>query len=162
MKLNLGCSDRHMAGYVNVDRVPPADEIVDLTLAPGLRNPGIPEIQSWGIWEDSTIDEIVAHDIIEHLPDKILTMNQIWRVLKPAGRVDILVPTTDGPGAWQDPTHVSFWHRRSFFYYTGGDAHRERFGDAYGIKARFAVMGEEHLHSEGGVVHLHIVLEAVK
>lgn len=172
-KLNLGCSDRHLPGYVNVDRVPPADLIVDLSIegsrgfepgaddGPLMRALSVPT--GWrGAWDDSTIDEIVAHDIIEHLPDKILTMNQFWRVLKPSGRVDISVPTTDGPGAFQDPTHISYWHRNSFWYYTAGDPHRERFGDAYGVKARFAVMDEQIIHGGHGIVHLHIVLEAIK
>lgn len=30
----------------------------------------------------------------------------------------IEVPSTDGRGAWQDPTHVSFWNENSFWYYT--------------------------------------------
>lgn len=148
MKLNLGCCDRHMLGYVNVDRNHPADVVTDLN-AP------------WP-WPDGSVDEIFAHDVIEHLPDKIWTMNEAWRVLKPSGRFDILVPTTDGRGAWQDPDHKSFWNRNSFFYYTGGDAHRERFGDGYGIVARFAVISEQPVYSSNEIVHLHIVLEAIK
>jgi hypothetical protein len=45
-------------------------------------------------------------------------MNEAFRVLAPGGIVDILVPTTDGRGAWCDRTHVSFWNIRSFRYYT--------------------------------------------
>ena len=30
----------------------------------------------------------------------------------------IEVPSTDGRGAFQDPTHVSFWNENSFTYYT--------------------------------------------
>lgn len=148
MKLNLGCCDRHLVGYVNVDIAPPADHIADLS-------------SKWP-WPDSSVDEIFAHDIIEHLPNHINTMNEAWRVLKPGGRFDVLVPTTDGRGAWQDPGHVSFWNRNSFFYYTHGDPHRERFGNHYGIAARFAVVQEQHVHNPNEVVHLHIVLEAVK
>lgn len=147
-RLNLGCSDAHVPGHLNVDRVPPADIVADLTKA-------------WP-WADSSVEEIRAHDIIEHLPDKIFTMNEAWRVLKPGGRFEIVVPTTEGRGAWQDPTHVSYWNRNSFFYFTDGDAHRERFGDAYGIQARFRVLSEETRASGDNVVHLCITLEAVK
>ncbi len=91
LRLNLGCSDRHLPGYINVDVFPPADLITDLNGA-------------WP-WDDNSVDEIVAHDIIEHLTHKIFTMNQLWRVLKPGGVVRIKVPTTDGPGAFQDPGH---------------------------------------------------------
>ncbi len=148
MRLNLGCSDRHLPGYVNVDICEPADLIVDL------------DRMIWP-WEDSSIDEIVAHDIIEHLPRKISTMNQLWRVLKPNGVVQIKVPTTDGTGAWQDPTHVSYWNRPSFWYYTDGDAHRERFGKAYGIEARFRVVHEQ-VHLWQGIPTLEIHLRAIK
>lgn len=148
MKLNLGCSDKHIAGYVNVDRVHPADIITNLA-------------ERWP-WEDSSADDIIAHDIIEHLPDKILTMNEAYRVLQHGGMLRVIVPTTDGPGAFQDPTHVSYWHRNSFWYYTHGDAHRERFGKAYGIEARFIVKREHIARGGAGIVHLEIDLEAFK
>ncbi len=148
LKLNLGCSDRHIADFVNVDLVQPADVVADLS-------------ERWP-WEDNSVDEILAHDIIEHLPNKILTMNEAYRVLKPGGMFRVVVPTTDGPGAWQDPGHVSFWHRNSMWYYTHGDAHRERFGKAYGIEARFSVTWENIVHGMAGIVHLHIDLQAVK
>lgn len=85
----------------------------------------------------SSCSFIRAHDIIEHLHDKIHTMNELWRVLKPFSVVEIVVPTTDGTGAFQDPTHVSYWNRRSFLYYEKGNPYRERFATSYGIKAAF-------------------------
>jgi Glycosyl transferase family 2/Methyltransferase domain len=147
LKLNLGCSDRHLPGYVNVDVVMPADFLVDLS-------------RRWP-WEDSSVDEIVAEDIIEHLQYKITTMNELWRVLKPGGRVRIAVPTTDGPGAFQDPTHVSFWNRRSFLYYEAGNIYRERFAKAYGIEAAFRVLSE-HIDNTMDGPRLTIDLAAVK
>lgn len=145
--LNLGSSDAHVGGYVNVDICEPADAVVDLS-------------QPWP-WADSSVDGIRAHDIIEHLPDKIRTMNEAWRVLRPGGRIEVEVPTTDGPGAFQDPQHISFWNRNSFFYYTAGDPHRERFGKAYGVQARFRVV-YERMEAPCGVPKLTIVMEAVK
>jgi SAM-dependent methyltransferase len=148
MKLNLGSCDREFPGYTSVDICPPADIIADLA-------------RPWP-WEDSSIDEIRAYDIIEHLPNKQHTMNEAWRVLRHGGRFDIDVPTTDGRGAWQDPTHVSYWNRNSFLYYTAGDAHRERFGRHYGVHARFKVVAEDHTRYPDQVVKLKIILEAVK
>ena len=149
MRLNLGCCDHHMAGYVNVDRCEPADVICDLS------KPNWP-------WSDSSVLEIVAHDIIEHLPDKILTMNEAWRVLIPGGLFRILVPTTDGRGAFQDPTHVSYWNRNSFWYYEAGDPHRERFGRHYGVEARFRTVHTQDFVAHGTITSLEIHLEAVK
>ncbi len=45
-------------------------------------------------------------------------MNEAYRVLAPGGFLFISVPSTDGRGAFQDPTHVSFWNENSFWYYT--------------------------------------------
>ncbi len=149
MRLNLGCSDANEPGYTNVDIVPPTDLLWDLSQTP------------WP-WDTDAISHIRAADIIEHLPDKIATMNEIWRVLKPGGTVEIKVPTTDGPGAWQDPQHVSFWNRNSFLYYTRGIAEYERFHVAYGITACFEVVSERKHQWPNGVVDLNIILRAVK
>jgi hypothetical protein len=45
-------------------------------------------------------------------------MKEIYRVLAPGGWLIAQVPSTDGRGAFQDPTHVSFWNENSFKYYT--------------------------------------------
>lgn len=131
MKLNLGCSDRHQVGYLNVDIVEPADQIVDLSVFP------------WP-WEADSVSEIIAEDIIEHLPndDKINVMNEIHRILVQGGIIKIKIPTTEGAGAWCDPTHKSWWNRQSFWYYTKGNPAYERFHKAYGVTACFTVLHE--------------------
>ena len=148
MKLNLGCCDSILPDYVNVDSVAaPGVEVVDLR-------------EAWP-WPESSVEAIRAFDVIEHLPDKIHTMNELWRVLHPGGKVEIAVPTTEGPGAFQDPTHVSFWNRRSFLYYEAGNPYRERFAHHYGIVARFRVV-RERIDSSVDGPRLTIVLQAVK
>lgn len=69
-------------------------------------------------FRDSSIGVVRAHDLLEHLPDKVQTMNEIWRVLVPGGWLFSLTPSTDGRGAFQDPSHVSWWNENSFWYYT--------------------------------------------
>jgi SAM-dependent methyltransferase len=148
MKLNLGCCDDVRPDYVNVDITPRAGVVVaDLR-------------EDWP-WDDSTVEFILAHDIIEHLPDKIHTMNEAWRVLAPGGVIEIAVPTTNGPGAFQDPTHVSYWNERSFLYYTAGNIYRERFAESYGIKAAFNML-DGNIRTGIDGPHLTITLEAVK
>jgi hypothetical protein len=149
MKLNLGCCDAPVAGFVNVDIVPgpTVDQVADL------RAP-------WP-WPDDSIEYVRAWDIIEHLPDKIMTMNEIYRVLVPGGQAEIAVPTTEGSGAFQDPTHVSFWNRRSFLYYEAGNPYRERFAASYGVRAKFQTVWERTDQSVDGP-RLTIILRAVK
>jgi SAM-dependent methyltransferase len=165
MRLNLGCSTTLEHGYVNVDIVEPADVICDLSSFP------------WP-WEESSVSHIRAHDIIEHIGNswhvnpksgafqfvngKISLMNEAWRVLEPGGTFAIKVPTTYGPGAWCDPTHVSYWNRLSFGYFTKGTAEYERFHVAYGITACFEVVSERENQWPNLVVDLKILLKAVK
>lgn len=159
MRLNLGAADRKIDGFLSVDIVPPADIVADLT-------------QPWP-WEDSSVDEIVAYDVIEHLPDKKHTLNEIWRVLKPGGRVTIQVPDcSEGDGGDCDHTHVSRWNRSSFEYWVVGIHERERFRNSpyYGAKD-FKVVNlgpdgitrTKHKRAFGGyVMEMQVVLEAVK
>jgi glycosyltransferase involved in cell wall biosynthesis len=69
-------------------------------------------------FKDGEIGVIHASHVIEHLTDKHHTMSELHRVLADGGWAFIEVPSTDGRGAWQDPTHVSFWNQNSFWYYT--------------------------------------------
>lgn len=151
MRLNLGSCDRPFDGYVNVDKFPypGVDVIVDLA-------------EEWP-WPDSSVDEVLALDVLEHLPTPTHSMNQLWRVLKPGGRAIIEVPTTDGRGWSQDPTHICMppWNRNSFKYFTHGDPHNTRF--VYnGVKAGFRVVEEREDMLADNVSKLRIVLEAVK
>ncbi len=148
LRLNLGCSDAHRKGFLNVDICPPADVVADLTLM-------------WP-WETSSVAEIAAWDIFEHLPSKLDTMNEAHRVLKPGGRLDLFMPTTDGRGAFQDPTHVSFWTPNDLFYWCQEYAEWQRFHVSYGITARFRVIEKDHREYPDKVWKLHAILEAVK
>lgn len=103
LKIDLGGRFNSPDGYVRVDSKG-GDITCDLN----------------GKWpfDDSSVGVVRAYDIIEHLKDPIHTMSEIHRVLTPGGYCFIEVPSTDGRGAWQDPTHVSFWNENSFWYYT--------------------------------------------
>lgn len=67
---------------------------------------------------DGSVGVLRAHDAVEHLRDPIHTMNEAFRVLAPGGFLMLSIPSTNGPGAFCDPTHVSFWNALSLRYYT--------------------------------------------
>lgn len=106
MKIDLGGGLFPLSGYTTIDQQD-ADIICDL-------DEGIP-------LPDNSVGIINASHIIEHLRDPVKTMSEIHRVLCDGGWAFIEVPSTDGRGAWQDPTHVSFWNENSFWYYTKQD-----------------------------------------
>lgn len=120
--LNLGCNQRAAKAEGNHVEV----TNVDLEHYPGVNVACDLNEIPWP-FESDHYDRVVGYDVIEHLQSPICTMNEIWRVLKPGGVADILVPSTDGRGAWQDPTHVfnpvtrttgSYWNQNSFPYYS--------------------------------------------
>jgi O-antigen biosynthesis protein len=103
MPLDLGAAHNPKPGYVSVD-LHDADIIADLN----------------GTWPfpDNSVGVIRAFDVFEHLKDPLHTMKEVYRVLAPDGHLIAQVPSTDGRGAFQDPTHVSFWNQNSWLYYT--------------------------------------------
>lgn len=103
MKIDLGGALHPREGYTTID-IYDADIVCDL-------NNGIP-------LEDNSVGVINASHVLEHLREPIKAMREIHRVLAHGGWAFIEVPSTDGRGAWQDPTHVSFWNENSFHYYT--------------------------------------------
>lgn len=72
-------------------------------------------------WKDSSVGAFRAYDFLEHLPDKLFTMQQIHRCLAPGGILISLTPSSSGMGADMDPTHVSRWNKGSFWYWTKKD-----------------------------------------
>lgn len=162
LRLNLGCSDDLRPGYLNVDIAAPAGATeanfleVDLSgqewidTGDGMAPRHTPAF--WP-WPDSSVDEIRAHDVFEHIDNLayrgnkgiIWCMNEAHRVLKPGGILDLVVPCLPGETPYVDPTHVQVWTQSTRYYFdehwnhAGGE--RGRLGPAYGITARFKTVG---------------------
>ena len=103
LKVDIGGGLYPRPGYITIDQEG-ADITCDL-------NDGIP-------LPDNSVGVLNASHVLEHLRDPIKSMREIHRVLAHGGWAMIEVPSTDGRGAFQDPTHVSFWNEHSFWYYT--------------------------------------------
>lgn len=73
-----------------------------------------------GPWpfKDGEVGLFRAHDALEHLPNKLHTIKEIYRCLAPNGWLLSMTPSTDGRGAFQDPTHCAYYNSNSFWYYT--------------------------------------------
>lgn len=148
MRLNLGCGDTPLPGWVNLD-IYPGEGVILCDLR-----------KTWP-YADSSVDAVRAWHIFEHLPDRVHTMNELWRVLAPGAIAEIQVPTVDGVAAFSSPTHLSYWHRTTFLHFEAGTAHRERWGARDGIVARFRALRERtEVHAD--TVNLTIWLAAIK
>ena len=83
MKLNLGCGDKILADYINIDfRNPKADIDADIRVLDFI--------------EDCWVDEILAIAVFEHISpyDSMNTLKEWNRVLRPGGKLIVEVPDT--------------------------------------------------------------------
>ena len=120
LSLDLGGAHNSPPGYLSVDLEKPADFVGDV-------------FEVLGAMDESSVGVIRAFDFLEHIEDKIAIANAIHRVLVPDGILLSLTPSTDGRGAWQDPTHVAGYNINSFWYLT--DIEYAKYVPA--LKARF-------------------------
>ena len=121
LALDLGAAHGHAPGYLGVDRV--ASDGVDI----------VAELPAALPLADSSVGVIRAVDFFEHVADKVALINELYRLLAPGGLLLSQTPSTDGRGAFQDPSHVAFYNENSFWYYT--EAQYQKF--APGVRARF-------------------------
>lgn len=150
MQINLGCGEKRLPDHVNIDVRPgPA---VDL-LADGLSLP----------FADGTVDAVRAFDFLEHVENnrRIAIIEEIWRVLRDGGVFEHLTPSTDGRGAFQDPTHLSFWCINSWFYFCPHLIHGRHH---YGIKAQFTAhqLRDVTTDESNQVIHTYGLMTAIK
>jgi len=76
---------------------------------------------------DGSVGCFRAWDFFEHIrpgADIIKVMNRLYRCLAPGGWIISSTPAVSGPdgrigrGAFQDPTHVSYWSDNNWWYFT--------------------------------------------
>ncbi|WP_372398527.1 hypothetical protein ABMY26_17815 [Azospirillum sp. HJ39] len=99
LKLNLGCGDTRLPGYVNVDKYGTfgPDMVADLEVVP------------WPFETDSVADVQLIHSL-EHMgqtTEQFLNiMKELYRVCRHGARITIKVPHPRSDGYLGDPTHV--------------------------------------------------------
>ncbi|KRC95664.1 MULTISPECIES: glycosyltransferase [unclassified Streptomyces] len=106
LALDLGAAHRKPPGYLGVDQYPGEGVDIVATLPGRLDLP------------DDSVGLMRAVDFLEHVPAKIPLINELYRLLAPGGMLLSTTPSSDGRGAYQDPTHVAYYNENSFWYYT--------------------------------------------
>jgi SAM-dependent methyltransferase len=99
VKLNLGCGQNRLDGYVNADRetIVEPDVVMDLEKFP------------WP-FEDNSVDEVAANHVLEHVGARaevfIGIMQELYRVCRGGALIRIAVPHPRHDNFIDDPTHV--------------------------------------------------------
>lgn len=109
VKLNLGSGSAPMEGYINCDLYPSGVTVAgatepnkDVDMVFDLRN-GLP-------FNDDSVDEIVAIQVLEHLDNPLALLKEAYRVLRVGGIIDVAVPDlTVIAREWVKSTNEERW-----------------------------------------------------
>lgn len=107
MRLNLGASATRIPGFVNVDRAPAADLVLDLA------RDRLP-------YADGSVDEVFSYHTLEHLsPDGYLhCLEQVWWVLRHGGLLLVGVPyATSTEYNLVNPYHRTLFNEHSWRFF---------------------------------------------
>ena len=123
LALDLGSHHNSPDGYIGID------------LRPGEGVELVGDFMTMDI-EPGSVGVIRAYDFMEHIADRQGFMERCYDLLCDGGMLLTMTPSTDGRGAFQDPTHVSYWNSNSFWYYT-----QQQYADFIDFKGRFQISG---------------------
>lgn len=121
--LDLGCGTAKVKGAVGIDKIslPGIDLLGDIARFP------YP-------FANNTFDCVYLNDVIEHIPDTIGAMEEVYRISKPDAKIYIRVVNWNHRYASMDPTHVKFFTENSFDFFG------KREGRSYYTQARFDIV----------------------
>lgn len=110
VKLNAGCGRDIKEGWINLDWVanPGVDVVADLNACATTPLP----------FPDDHFDEINLSHVIEHIPNILPLMQELYRIAKPGGKAYVYVPYGSSDDAFEDPTHVAQYFHNSFGYFS--------------------------------------------
>lgn len=97
LKLDLGCGNKKLEGFIGVDirNLPGVDLVCDLTKT------------TWNKWKNNSIEEVNCSYFLETLTseERCNTVNEIYRILKPEGKLTIKVTHWSTGKAYGNPTY---------------------------------------------------------
>lgn len=124
-KLNIGCGNDKLKGFVNLDISP-------------LVNPDVVCDIEYGIpFDDNTFDEVLANNVLTQilLPmNFVFVMNDLWRITKKTGVIRVRVPNAKDICSFQDPMDCRRFTEESFTYLEKRHRRYKQYGKHYGFK----------------------------
>lgn len=129
VKLNIGAGSDIRKNYINHD----------ITILDGIDIVHDLNVYPWP-WKDSSLEEVVMKDVVEHLDNFMKAMEELYRIMKPGGVVKVSVPYWNSSFAHIDPTHRRGFHEHTFKFFDPDSIYcQERH---YYTHARFKIIKE--------------------
>ena len=144
MKLNIGCGRDSRGGYVNLDLVhlPGVDVVSDLNSG------NLP-------FKENSFEEVYCRHVLEHLEAFTCVVEDIVRILKSGGKLQVEAPHCSGPAAYSDPTHRVFFSYNTFRYFTEGYVFN------FYSKARLRIVNTKLVFATGKLKYLNPLLNPI-
>lgn len=101
MKLNIGCGNRKLEGFVNVDYNPAVGPDVVCDVSRGLP------------FADGSVDEVFMSHSLEHVDPLWPFLDELMRVCADGALLRIVVPHSSAPLAFY-PQHATYWSAASW------------------------------------------------
>ena len=106
--VDLGVGNKKEKDWIGIDKYrTPVTDIVQNLDDPKLKLP----------FDNESVSEIRAYHFLEHIHNLFPLMNECYRILKPQGHFDIIVPT-GYESAFGDPSHLRAFTDTTFHYFT--------------------------------------------
>lgn len=126
VRIDVGCGARKAPGTLGIDtaRIPGVDLLGDLDGGLPLRT--------------GSVDELHCYHVLEHVPDFLGAVGEMWRVLRHGGIAHVKCPHASSPYmTWKDPTHKRGLSIATFTYFDDSYFDGAAFG--YYSPARFRI-----------------------
>ena len=125
-RLNIGCGNAPMEGFLNVD-IGNCEKDMYLDITKPIPFP------------DECFTEIVANHVLEHIPqDSFFSVfREIHRVMRKGATLSFAVPHAGSDNYWTDPTHTMPFTQRTMDFLIKGTQVREN-GIIYGADYEFS------------------------
>jgi len=129
--LELGCGGKKRPGAIGVDKVdlPGVDIVADVE-------------DGLAFLPDSSVDRVYAISVFEHIRNFEKLMSEIVRVLKPGGKVSVIVPHFSTPYYYSDPTHVRFFGLYSFYYFVEAEHQLRRKVPSHYFETKIRILSQ--------------------
>jgi len=115
VSLDIGCGTNKKKGYLGIDKY--AGEGVDIIF-------DLDFLDKRGVqmpWLDNSVDEVRMHHSLQRVENPINVLNELHRILKPWGMIEITVPHAFSWSAWANPFHKHHFIPETFTEYFASD-----------------------------------------
>ncbi|MFC1984225.1 methyltransferase domain-containing protein [Chloroflexota bacterium] len=124
VKVDIGCGNNKKKGFIGIDVMLSSDADI------------VSDIGKYGIpLKSNSVDEIFSFHFLEHIENTLFIIEEMYRVLKPNGIVELVVPHFSNVDSYHW-MHKTYWNIRGFNVFEKSGHHHYCFDVNFKILVR--------------------------